>query len=361
MRVLALLGVFILLASCVSGEDAGATYAASEVSALSRASTATVARVPLAGWLVDRPRTGSGTLQSMPVIGFRDMYVRTIEAMVASDWPNAEAMAKTYNFEIVYVSEGDNWFAVLQPFELNGIHPLVVVNPNATKQLIAEAPHASLERGTISQAAMFLSHLGGRAAIIAGAHRCAAVEKTSCSGKTRVCGTDERSTYPVSDVAHATENLFHIAHETLAASFPEAIVFSLHGMRDRGETDLIISDGSLRKVPVDEGLSGKLRDALRLKLPGTDEQVVSCHDNGDNQKFGFVRLCGSTNVQGRHINDSPDACSQSTANATGHFLHLEQTWTLLGEFERGWGDIEAYPNASALLSGIEELVPNVSK
>ncbi|MCP4410220.1 MAG: hypothetical protein GY807_21245, partial [Gammaproteobacteria bacterium] len=103
-----------------------------------------------------------------------------------------------------------------------GLGPTLIVNPAATRELILEAPHASFELGSGEQAALLMVRLGARAALIAGAHRCASRTASTCDGETSVCGTLEA--YRNSDTAHAAFSRFQAAHKALADAFPEAVV-----------------------------------------------------------------------------------------------------------------------------------------
>ena len=40
------------------------------------------------------------------------------------------------------------------------------------------------------------------------------------------------------------------------------------------------------------------------------------------------RLCGTTNVQGRHLNGSAEPCVDAADAASGRFVHLEQSQSL---------------------------------
>ena len=173
-----------------------------------------------------------------------------------------------------------------------------------------------------------------------------------------MCGEAEDAPYRTSDVGHNPATLFHVAHEVLAAAWPEAVVASLHGMRRTDGTSIIVSDGSREKRPGDDAVGGRLRDALRAHL-GEGTAVVSCNDANDD-RHPCRRLCGFTNVQGRSLNGSPNACGADTDVPSGRFIHLEQTWDVLGEFERGRARWAEYPNLSAVLRATVAAIPCAS-
>jgi hypothetical protein len=92
---------------------------------------------------------------------------------------------------------------------------------------------------------------------------------------------------------------------------------------------------------------------------GEGPAVVSCNDANDD-RYPYRRLCGFTNVQGRSLNGSLNVCGMSTHAPSGRFIHLEQTWDVLGEFERGWARWAEYPNLSAILQATMAVIPCIS-
>ena len=45
------------------------------------------------------------------------------------------------------------------------------------------------------------------------------------------------------------------------------------------------------------------------------------------------RTCGTSNTQGRHLNDSADACEEGAFAASGRFIHLEQNVSVIEKVE----------------------------
>jgi hypothetical protein len=314
--------------------------------------------VPLPAWLASRPHSGPDSIEDLTHEPTQEQSLRdALRATIARDWPAARHAAAQGGYELLALVDGARWYAVLQMAE-EGLGPTVVVAPFAWRDLIAEAPHAGFERGTAEQVALLVTELGARAGLISGAHRCAARQQSSCSGTTRVCGEAAEVPYRTSDVGHNPATLFHAAHEVLAAAWPEAVVFSLHGMRRTDATLAIVSDGSREKRSSDNAVSGHLRGALRARL-GEGPAVVSCNDANDD-RYPYRRLCGFTNVQGRSLDGSLNVCGMSTHAPSGRFIHLEQTWDVLGEFERGWARWAEYPNLSAILQATMAVIPCIS-
>jgi hypothetical protein len=313
--------------------------------------------VPLPAWLAFRPHRGPDSIEDLTHEPAAEQALRdALRAVIAEDWPTAQKTATPGGYELLALVDGARWYAVLQMADGRGLGPTVVVAPEPWRDLIAQAPHAAFERGTAEEVALLIRELGARAGLISGAHRCAARQRSPCSGKTRVCGEAAAAPYRTSDVGHNPATLFHAAHEVLAAAWPEAVVVSLHGMRRTDATLAIVSDGSRAKRPGDPALSGRLRDGLRARLGEGPAAVVSCND-ADDDRYPYRRLCGVTNVQGRSLNGSPSVCGASAEAPSGRFVHLEQTWDILGEFERGWGRWTEYPNLAAVLHAVTAAIP----
>lgn len=192
----------------------------------------------------------------------------------------------------------------------------VIVNLAPARELWLEAPHADSDAGTLRQSAAHLVSLGARALIVTGSNRCANAKATPCDGKSDVCGGTKR----ISDAAHYDNSFFMSAHKALRAKYPAAVAVSLHGMQTDANEAAVISDGT--DTPGPSSVSVKVRDALNAKLGNAQERAFSCNDPNDQGKYR--PLCGTTNVQGRFDNQSPNACGAPATNASGRFVHLEQ-------------------------------------
>jgi hypothetical protein len=215
------------------------------------------------------------------------------------------------------------------------------------------------EPGTGEQAIVFLNQLGGRAAIISGAHRCASRTFTACDGTTEVCAGTSQA-YRDSDAGHNVDTLYHAAHVLLAAHWPASVVMSLHGMKEDNEgvrTSLIISNGIRAQDSARQTPATKFRVAMtaRINEPGA---VVSCNLRADDI-YKARRLCGYTNVQGRHVNGDDDACRGSVDQGTGRFIHLEQDWNVLRPYSQNWQRIGSYRYGRAFIRALAEVLPPV--
>ena len=165
------------------------------------------------------------------------------------------------------------------------------------------------------------------------------LEPPGCDGKTPVCnqpiGPPSRP-YADSDVAHSPSALFHVAHRTLADLWPDAAVVQLHGMgrgrpvpkgqksRPPQEWTWFIVSGGMDAAAPGPSLSVRARDALRSHVQGGEVRAVSCQDPNDKQRFQHRNLCGTKNVQGRHLLGQPNVCTSGTSAMSPRFLHVEQ-------------------------------------
>jgi hypothetical protein len=118
-------------------------------------------------------------------------------------------------------------------------------------------------------------------------------------------------------MAHTERTIYQRIHEVLADHYDSDWVISLHGMSDDG---ISISNGTLE--PSAAGSPEALLGAA-LGVAFSAEPVTSCNDWPG--ALVYTRLCGSTNTQGRYLNDSEDACDTAAAESSGRFIHLEQS------------------------------------
>ncbi len=144
--------------------------------------------VPLAAWLASRDHATPETLRDFALTDARqETFRRFADALTAADWPRAIGLVKPLRYQLVAIPEGDDWFVVASDNSSRGLEPTLVVNIAPRRDFIVQAPHVPFEKGTVQQAAILLRVLGGRAAIVSGAHRCASRTFTTCDGRTEVC------------------------------------------------------------------------------------------------------------------------------------------------------------------------------
>jgi hypothetical protein len=320
--------------------------------------TVPVAAVPLVAWIASRPHAMPGTLANFETDPNRDTQFRALlDSIISRNWPRALTQAMAINYQLVAIRDGGTF--IVASDDSTARDPTVVINISPRRDFIVQAPHTPFEPGTAEEAAILLRDLGGRAAIISGAHRCASRAFTTCDGTTEVCsGTLEG--YRDSDAGHNVNTLFHTAHVLLAERWPSSIVMSLHGMKEDNEgvrTSVIISNGIRADDPAQQTVATRFRMALgrSIKQPGA---VVSCNLPPD-ASFQFRKLCGFTNVQGRQVNGDTDACRGSVDQGTGRFIHMEQDWTVLQPYSQGWLRIDRHIYNSAIIGALAQVLPPV--
>jgi hypothetical protein len=264
------------------------------------------------------------------------------------------------SYLVVLIRESGNQYIIASDDSNTGRDPTIVLNMTPRREFLVEAPHVPFEPGSAEQAGILLKELGGRAAIISGAHRCASRSFTTCDGSTEVCSRGVSEGYRDSDVGHNVNTLFHTAHVVLTARWPAALVMSLHGMMDDTEgvrTSLIISNGTRADDANANTPATRLRLAVadRIRQPGA---VVSCNLPAD-AAYDFRKLCGTTNVQGRQVNGTADACHSSMDQSTGRFIHMEQDSAVLRPYAQGWGQIGEHIFNTALIRGLKTVLAPV--
>lgn len=266
-----------------------------------------------------------------PIARETDLYRAPIEAARASlaaaielvAQPRELALAAQHARDAGYVlcrgaSAGDERSLVLLRPEASGSgHATLAIDTSpAARALILEAPHPLWDSGTADEAVAIFVRTHARAVLISGTHRCGSDRASGCDGTADACGAG--AAVRESDMAHAVDSAFHAAHVALANAFPEALVVGVHGMGGEGAS---VSDGTSQPTTVDSAVARFAR-ALHARFPA--EPITTCNDFGDPDVPREARLCGTTDVQGRHLNGSLDACGARAVGASGRFLHLEQ-------------------------------------
>jgi hypothetical protein len=286
--------------------------------------------MPLVAWVAARPHASPDTLPNFETPSDRIGRFRALlDSLVARNFPQAVTQARSLGYALAMLRDGGSTFVIASEDGGAGRDPTVIMNMNPQRDFIVGAPHVPFEPGTAEEAGIFLRDLGGRAAIISGAHRCASRSFTACDGTTEVCGGGAER-YRDSDVGHNTTTLYHAAHVLLAQRWPSSVVLSLHGMKEHTDgvrMSVIISNGIRADDGAQQTVATKFRTALNqwIAQPGA---VVSCNLPAD-AVYAFRKLCGYTNVQGRHVNGDADACRVSVDQGTGRFIHMEQDWSVL--------------------------------
>lgn len=187
------------------------------------------------------------------------------------------------------------------------------------KNLIMESPHSGDDGSVIFANARQFYFSSALAMICNEYTRHASRIKSGCDGNS--------GDYEISDVAHATTSLFHYTHKILSELFLDALVLNLHGMGKSGNGIAIsngLSYGSMARP--ESALSVFTDEFLDHDLFGSDGNMksdfTSCQGGTAFSKRN--RVCGTTNVQGRHLNQSPAPCTQRGRVDSDRFIHVEQ-------------------------------------
>ena len=260
---------------------------------------------------ISPPEKGSGNYEK-PSQTILTHLKSSIFFAINGNWPKSIPHALLSDYKVCLL-KGDPNIAIWVPSKKKDGEATIILRLKNYNPLVLEFPHPFFD-GVLSQAQILFNKTRAFALIVSGTHRCASKQPTKCTGKTRVC-TGEKDKYPVSDVAHNEENSFHAAHLAISQNFLEGVVVSIHGT---GREIAYISDGS-KGFGERNNLVSKVANNLSKIFPKTE--IRSCDLSGPSTK-GW--LCGSGNVQGRHINGSKDACLLKAENTNGKFLHIEQ-------------------------------------
>ena len=262
-----------------------------------------------------------------------DAIDNAVTAMIGGDlsvnWCAAVDAAGTagYLLRRYYDTFSSRWFIVGEDGAGTG-QAYFIINPEPKRDLIVEAPHvyatnAKLEGRTDTEGVLILRQTLGRALLINGADRCRG-EEGSCGGRfssDRVCPPfTEGDPFRQSDVAHNTDNAFHVLHQKFNDVSASTRFVQLHGNANarlqRG--GISVSDG--RKPPDASSLGTLFVTAIQGLTTGAlaASAVNDCATESN-------IFCGYGNVQGRYTNDATAACNDGNIPQGGtRFLHLEQ-------------------------------------
>ncbi len=239
-----------------------------------------------------------------------------LEASFASLLGGDVSSARTYAATAEYTlcrGEGEESQLVLWKAAPGEGQARIVLRTGKARPAIFEAPHPLHDAGTMEQSLALFQRLDARALIVSGTHRCANAEPSGCSGTTTACGGE--GPFRISDAAHAERSAFQTAHRALSDHFADHLVIGVHGM---GGTGASVSDGTTLPTTADSP-SAKL--AARLAESFGNVTTCNAFSGGPPRQN---RLCGTTDVQGRHLNGVLLACTEGAPKSSGRFIHLEQ-------------------------------------
>lgn len=263
---------------------------------------------------IDPPAAGSGDYAEPGAVRLAG-FDAALGALVGGDVAGAARLAPDAGYDLCRARAD---VLVLLP-RMRG-EARIAYRPATARPLVVEAPHPFYDSGTLEESLVFFETLEARALVASGTHRCASDTPSGCDGRTSACEMTDRP-YVVSDMAHTELSFFHRAHVALAERHTDHVVVSVHGEGGDGGS---ISDGTSGATTADSRVA-RLQVALRAAFPGLP--ITACNAWPGAPAIE-ERLCGSTNVQGRHVNGVADACHDAAARASGRFIHLEQSRTL---------------------------------
>lgn len=186
------------------------------------------------------------------------------------------------------------------------------------RRIILGVPHGRSETHTLIQGVELFENLMARALIVSGSHRCANTTYSSCSGRTSVCGNLE--SFRSSDLAHNDNTIYQWVHEKIADKYSNDWVVSIHGKSGSGT---IVSNGTTCSI-AESTPAALLVSAIEADADLSNEGIKTCNFYPGAPKT-TRELCGTTNVQGRYVNNSVNACAKSATSTTHRFIHLEQS------------------------------------
>ena len=253
----------------------------------------------------------------VPQEELRSHLSQSIHAALQGDAQSAQQSAMNAYYHLCAEDSILLWSA---PSGSGGAALALRTHPSAL-DLIIETPHSFFDLGTLAEGLSVFQNTNARALLSSGTHRCASDISSPCSGQTLVCTLFSSERFRISDMAHTDTSFFHAAHLAIADGLPETTILQLHMFLDPGAS---VSNGKKHDIAADQS-SARFAEALTRALP--DELVTSCNDYGGGNTED--RTCGTSNTQGRHLNNSEEACEQGASNASGRFIHLEQNISVI--------------------------------
>jgi hypothetical protein len=247
-----------------------------------------------------------------------DAFRVAMQQLLMGDVPSAMTGLNALNYDLNTLNDASGKSYLVAQERSAGFRGLgtYIVDSNYTRNVIVEVPHPLWDTNTPEEGFYVFQGLDARALFIAGTHRCANPDTPSaCSGTTTSCNT---GSIPVriSDAPHFTGNFMYAGHGAGLQLDPQPISLNLHGNSSE-PVDVTLSDGT--RIPgSDTDLVHRLRNALAAR----SVSVGSCNFPDDG--LTAQNLCGTTNVQGRLSNGSPETCGTNATTASGLFLHIEQ-------------------------------------
>jgi hypothetical protein len=243
-----------------------------------------------------------------PNEGQRGPFQRWVAHLVTSaESGNLPVLPAPAGFTGKFVDGGRVWLLAEDESATKTGAGAYALRPDATNELVIQAPHTFFDQGTLPLALTLFDQLDARVLMINTLHRggSAAGEESEDERLERA-----RSGKEDADLAHQTNSYYQVAHHVFGAQWPQARFVQLHGFRDE----------KLPGVSVVVSAANTRLDAL---------PVVRALNNG--LGAGTARLFPEEVGQlGGIINEQARACK----DAGWQFLHLEISASLRQRMER---------------------------
>ena len=256
---------------------------------------------------------------SVPTRQQRVHFRNAVLALLNKDFAGAETWASLIHYKIY---NGPFYYGLTPlPQHAANHHGHFFIHKTPIRRWHIQTPHAIYDRDSATVSAHIFESMAMSYFMFNGYSRCAAKERSTCSGMTSICGK-KNEPYSVSDVAHFENSYFQIFHEVTFTHDPGLRVLQIHGMNEKTYRIMFSMSDGTKTISEEPGhfgnafvekMNGKLR-VLSAPLLGK-----SCNQEGPQV------LCATTNVQGRFANGIkvPKVCTQNAPHASQRFYHLE--------------------------------------
>ncbi len=266
----------------------------------------------------------------------RQMFGTAVDQCLKGDLAGAHAAAASFGYQIISYTDTIRlpkrlYYILLRSKDSSNHWGTFVFDPFARRSgLVIQSPHELFDTKTGAQGAYVFQELSARAFFLNGAHRCSNSDASPCSGTTTACGTS--GPFKISDQAHSDVGTFQIGTTILLQHRSDAVVVQLHGFgKGAGDPDLIMGNGTASKPTGPDYLT-----ALKNALSAIDTSFTFKIAHIDT---AWTELTGTTNTQGRLVNNSINPCATKPAAANGRFLHIEQAYAGLRDTKASWKKI----------------------
>ncbi len=290
---------------------------------------------------------GEGTTYSDPTNQeVTDFLTTVFSPLYNKQYVTAATNAQAMDYQLVEFTDNtdNNVYYILErdPASMaNNYWGVYVFNPSPDRgQLVIQAPHPRFDFRTGKQSAYIFRQVGAGFLFVSGTHRCSSPTPSGCAGTSSVCSNtisgeaapqefkDQGSVFREGDVAHNEASMFQHLTEWIHNDNPSHYVFiQLHGFGQNLDPHVILSNGKDEDTPEPQNdLLTVLRTQISNEWDNSSGSGISliievAHDDDDDN---FNSLLGTTNTQGRFLNNSNNPCGQSAPDNTGRFVHIEQ-------------------------------------